>query len=222
MGLLSGVGKFLFGSDKSESESRSGVDAATREFLQQLRGNASETWAKIAPILASLSGESDKAYQAQQAGLNFELPQNALDFLGQMKNESISGLKTDIDTLLGQNIANLAKKGMLSSSTAEGSFGEIGRQIAPSIAGINQDYWANRLNMPFTVADRSSNAIQNKLMMQLDPLFKAWQTAAAGGSTPTGQFGSSTGTSPTTGVLPSMLTSFAGGVGQGVGKGWGA
>ena len=218
MGLFSGVGKFLFGSDKSSSDTRGGVDDATAEFLQQLRGNATETWAKIAPILESLQGEADKSYQAQQAGLNFELPQNALDFLGQMKNESISGLKTDIDTLLGRNIADLAKKGMLSSSTAEGSFGEIGRQIAPQIAGINQDYWANRLNMPFTVADRSSGAIQNKLSMQLEPLFRAWQTAAGGGATPTGQWGTSTGTSPSTGVLPSMLTAFAGGMGGGMGK----
>lgn len=213
-----GIANFLFGSDKSSQDSRGGVDAATAAFLEQLRGNAGTTWAQIAPILSSLQGEAGKAFDATMAGSNFLLPQNAMDFLGNMKNESINSLRTDIDSLLGQHIADLSKRGMLSSSTAEGSFGEIGRQIAPQIAGINNNYWAQRLGMPLTLADRNAGAIQNKTMFQLQPLLDVWSRASGMGATPTGTWGSTEGTSPSTGIIQSMLTAGAGAFGASKGK----
>ena len=123
---------------------------------------------------------------------NLSLPQNVQNLLGQYKNNQIAGLSTDVNQLLGNSVANLAQRGMMNSSTAEGAMGNIANQILPYASNIEGNYYNQLLQMPFYQAGQrlaagqgldqmaegnasyNAGALNDQLNNMLSPLMSMW------------------------------------------------
>lgn len=137
------------------------------ELIQRMLGREQELYPLIQQIISGLPGEAE-------AMGKFELPPEALSFLEKAREEETGGLQGDIDRMIGERIAGLSRRGVTSSSTAEGSMGEVGKWATPQFADIRKRFWQNRLAMPSALA-------REKLSFKLDPLLNLWKTAAGTG-----------------------------------------
>lgn len=125
---------------------------------------------------------------------NLSLPQNVQDLLLNQKNAQINGLSQDVNQLLGNSVANLAQRGMMNSSTAQGALSGIAQDILPYASNIEGNYYNQLLQMPFYQAGQrlamgqgltneaegnasyNSSALNSQLMNMLSPLMGTWQS----------------------------------------------
>lgn len=110
----------------------------------------------------SSSGEIDAASRRAQ---NFEMAPEALAALDNIRETRLKNIDSDVTNLVGSRVADLAKRGMLSSSTAEGSMGEVGKAIAPAINQTEEDYWSSRLAIPGQQYQTAADAAGRKFGM---------------------------------------------------------
>ena len=194
------------------------VDSAKADLILRMLGRESELYPQIQEMLAGLpKGADDEAYgydtgeisrlypDIQKQITNYELDPNAQGFLTRLKDERINSMMGDVDKLISSKVAGLAGKGMMSSSTAEGAMGEVGRAVAPAISQANQDYWNARLTLPgqnaaqrygmattygSTMGDAARQRRQS-LYQPLSTLSNIWGTTAGAGNSPTPAVGDS-------------------------------
>jgi hypothetical protein len=96
--------------------------------------------------LRGLYGETDKQLS------EFSLDPAAQQFLENLRSDRVGSLKNYADELVGKSVSGLADTGMLSSTTAEGAFGDITDALAPAISSANADYWNARIALPGQVS----------------------------------------------------------------------
>lgn len=109
---------------------------------------------KVLKLLNTMKGETQGAISNWLSPVSsslstLELPSAMKENLVKLREESVSGLKTGADELIGKVIADLARRGVLSSTTAEGGMGEITKQLAPYLSSIMQDYFRSNVDLPF-------------------------------------------------------------------------
>lgn len=236
----------LFGSDEQQSTNQtvtqqlspaqSAALQGQADLITRMLGREESLWPQIMQLMSMIQPSAEAARTAATAPVdaaypnvttalnnasNLQLPDNAKSTLQNLRDERISGLRTGVDDLLGKSVADLARRGMMSSSTAEGSMGNIAKSIEPYVSAANQDYYNSLLTMPFQLANTAvtglnaatnygavkSGAEQGYLSTMLQPWIGLWNSAFSGGMSPVGNMGkneTSTGTkSPATpGILP--------------------
>jgi len=79
---------------------------------------------------------------------NLSLSPEAMENLNASRDSQIQGLQLSADQLVGSAVADLSNRGMMSSSTAEGSMGSISAQLAPYLAQIESDYAQQLISLP--------------------------------------------------------------------------
>lgn len=159
-------------------------------------------WGEIKNIYPQLAEYGQAAYDAtmnpvndvysgaQEQISNYTLAPEAQAAIDNILNTRLADVKQASDLAIGNNVADLARKGITSSSTMEGSMGEVGKAMQPAVNSALADYWQARLGEPSKNATAKyslatdygkygGNALLTKLSTQLDPLMQLYANANA-------------------------------------------
>ena len=161
-----------------------------------------DVWNYLNQIIPNLPQWGAKAYEsvmnpvnevypgAMQQISDYSLPPEALAALDNILNTRLADVNQAADTAIGSRVADLAKRGVTSSSTFEGSMGEVGKAMQPAINSAMANYWNARLTQPAQNAAQkyslatdygklSGNVLLTNLNTQLNPLLDLYKGANA-------------------------------------------
>lgn len=131
---------------------------------------ANMIWPTIADMSAAGQGRASMTDALGRQIANYQLSPEADKYLKSIRDERIAGLQTAADQLVGNSVADLNRRGMLSSSTAEGAMGSISKALAPEVAAANADYFNAKLTQPgqnaaqqYAMGSDANNALMNML-----------------------------------------------------------
>jgi hypothetical protein len=196
---------------------------AQAALLARMMGREGELNPELMKLLGDSTGNADAAYTAQMDGANsvypgvqsdvstLNMPPAALDALNKIRQERLSSIDSQTTKMIGSGVADYARRGMSSSSTAEGLGDKVGAAIAPTISQAEGDFYNARTTMPGEIAMKkyglataqgglNSAALKDKYSSVLNPYLDMWKTSAGiGAQTPSttkdpGQGGANLGT----------------------------
>ena len=131
----------------------SGAAEAAQQFARDFSSGAGGIRTDQGALFNQLSSDLTGA-KGQISG--FTLPPEAIAMLDEIKRGQIEGLQTGADKLVGNAVADLSRRGMLSSSTSEGTFRGINESLAPYMAQIQAEDANRRLTLPGQMAAQSA------------------------------------------------------------------
>ncbi len=190
------------------TEEETALYNAQAQQVMRMLGRENELYAPLQDVLKRLPADADEAFgydtgeirrlypDIQRQITNYELDPNAQGFLGRLKDERISGMMSDVDKLIGSKVSDLAKRGVISSTTAEGAMGDVGKAVMPAVSKANEDYWTAKLTLPgqnaaqrygmaSTFGSSMGDAARKRMSSLYSPLADVWGvTAGAGQITP--------------------------------------
>ena len=111
--------------------------------------------AQMSPVgeTAGIRKNLGDVYRASDQQLSdLSLPPEAQRQLDTIRQSRIGTLTQEAQDLVGSRFADLARRGVISSSTGEGGMSSIMRDISPALAQIEQDYAQQRLALPQQLA----------------------------------------------------------------------
>jgi len=140
--------------------------------LEQLYPGISQ---KLSTLNATGMDPVNQVYQDSLSGVrDFKMSPEADNYLKSLRDERVSSLGDQLNEVIGSKVADLAKRGMMSSSTAEGSMGAITKAAAPMLSQINQDYTQQKLALPgqtakdtFGMASQYGSLASDNLLKEL-------------------------------------------------------
>ena len=208
-GLTGGGFSDLFGmGGMFGPEATNPVDVAKSRMIMRMLGREKSLWPQVQKMIGegrNTAGEAfgydtkeiSKLYPGVMKQItNYEMDPAAEGFLSRIKDERISGMMGDVDNLIGSKVADLGRRGVLSSSTAEGSMGEVGKAFMPAISKANEDYWTSRLTMPgqnamqrYSLASMyggaKGDAARSRFNTMYQPLADLWGGTVGASNAPT-------------------------------------
>jgi hypothetical protein len=180
---------------------------AQAELLARMMGREGELYPELMKLLGESTGNADEAYKATMAGADsvypgvqsdistLNMPPAALDALNKIRQERIASIDDQATEMIGSGVADYARRGMSSSSTAEGLGKRVGAAIAPTVNAANADFYNSRTSMPSDIAMKkyglattqgglNAQALRDKYSSVLNPYLNMWGTSAGIGAKP--------------------------------------
>jgi hypothetical protein len=187
-------------------------------------------WPQLQKLLGETRGLEDQAFDVQSGALNSvypesmdmlrtgQLPEETAKWLSNLRDTRMANIKSSADSMVGNTLADMAKRGMTSSSTAEGGYGQVGKTLEPAISKAQEDYYNSMLTMPrqlssdmFNMAgsygSQMSNALKSKRSDLLGPYLDMWRTSTGvGAQNPAAQSQNSAGASMVGSIAGAAMT----------------
>lgn len=189
-------------------EAQSPEDKAKADLIMRMLGREENLYPQLESLLKGVPGIAEEAYGADVGEINkvypgvmgditgYRLAPEAEQFLTNLRGERVNAIEGDVNRMISSKYADLAKKGMTSSTTAEGAGREVTQAALPAISKANEDYWNAKLTLPGQNAAQRYNlaasygatkgeALRRKLSTMYDPLSQMWNTTLGGANIPT-------------------------------------